>query len=277
MKMAIIRNTMEDIKRYIGNNEQTDDVRKEEALRALSLLMCPQVMENPAMQAAVGFGDSNVPRFWDMTEGNLIATCKTGVAMNYMGCTTVLVSLLLRFTKEEFRYYLFTDEFAPNYLRESESCVGSVAVLFEEREIYKRLPKKLFDELNCRKTLSEAELKKQPFLLVVFGNAGRFFDDNEEIYHELFSLLFRQRKRLRVACMVMTTRFESEFLYHRYRENFSCFVAGSTYPETAKELLQKDIPDWLIDGYRTDTCFFQNKDNRVQIQTYHLPLGIGLR
>ena len=93
--MAIIRNTMEDIKRYIGNNEQTDDVRKEEALRALSLLMCPQVMENPAMQAAVGFGDSNVPRFWDMTEGNLIATCKTGVAMNYMGCTTVLVSLLL--------------------------------------------------------------------------------------------------------------------------------------------------------------------------------------
>ena len=59
----------------------------------------------------------------------------------------------------------------------------------------------------------------------------------------------------------------------------SCGVKQSklVYPETAKELLQKDIPDWLIDGYRTDTCLFQNKDNRVQIQTYHLPLGIGLR
>ena len=276
--MAIVWITMEDVKRYIGSNEQTDDARKEEALRALSLFMCPQVAENFALQAVVGFDDNNVPQFWDMTEGNLLATCKTGVAMNYMGCTTVLVSLLLRFTKEEFQYYLFTDEFAPNYLRENESCVGSVAVLFEEREIYKRLLKKLFDELNCRKTLSEAELKKQSFLLVVFGNACRFFDDNEfESYHELFSLLFCHGKRLRVACMVMTTRFEREFLYHQYKDTFSCFVIGSTYPETAKELLQKDIPDWLIDGYRTDTCLFQNKDNRVQIQTYHLPLGIGLR
>ena len=37
--------------------------------------------------------------------------------MNYMGCTTALLSLILRFTKEEFQYYLFIDEFAPNYLR----------------------------------------------------------------------------------------------------------------------------------------------------------------
>ena len=77
--------------------------------------------------------------------------------------------------------------------------------------------------------------------------------------------------------MVMTTRFEREFLYHQYRDTFSCFVIGSTYPETAKELLQNDIPDWLIDGSRTDTFLFQNNGNRVQIQTYHLPLGIGLR
>lgn len=44
--MAIIQKTIEDIKRYIGSNEQTDDARKEEALRALSLFMCPQVAEN---------------------------------------------------------------------------------------------------------------------------------------------------------------------------------------------------------------------------------------
>lgn len=266
--MAIIQNTMEDIKRYICSNERIDEATKEKTLQILPLFMCPQVAENTVMQAVVGFEAGNVPQFWDMTEGNLLVTRKAGIGISHKGCTTVLVSLILRFTKEEFQYYLFTEAPVSRYLQNNEHCAGDDYSSFVN----------LFDELNYRKTLSEAELQKQPFLLIVFGNAYRCFDDNEfESFRELFSLLFRQGKRLRVACMVMTTRFESEFLYHRYRENFSCFVAGSTYPETAKELLQKDIPDWLIDGYRTDTCFFQNKDNRVQIQTYHLPLGIGLR
>lgn len=276
--MAIIQNVMEDIKRYIVGNEQTDDARKEEALRALSLFACPQIAENTAMQAVVGFDERNAPQFWDMIEGNLLATCKTGAALNYMGCTTVLVSLLLRFTKEEFQYYLFTDEFAPNYLRKNKQCAGCASAMFEERGEYFRSLEKLFAELNYRNALSETELKKQPYLLVVFGNACRFRDDPEiGRFRTMFSLLFRQGKRLRVSCMVMTTRFESEFLYHQYKDTFSCFVIGPTYPETAKELLQKDIPDWLIDGRGTDTFLFQNKENRAQIQTYYLPLGIGLR
>ena len=68
--MAIIQNTMKDVKRYIGSNEQADDTRKEEALRALSLFACPQIAENTAMQAVVGFDERNAPLFWDMTEGN---------------------------------------------------------------------------------------------------------------------------------------------------------------------------------------------------------------
>lgn len=275
--MAIIQNVMEDIKRYIVGNEQTDDARKEEALRALSLFACPQVTENTATQAVVGFDDDHTPQFWDMIEGNLLATCKTGAAMNYMGCTTVLISLILRFPKEEFQYYLLTDEFAPNYLRKDEHCAGSVSVLFEGEEDYFRSLEKLIDELNYRNALSEAELKKQPFLLVVFGNACRFHGDIEiERFRAMFSLLFRQGKRLRIACMVMTTRFELEFLYHRYKETFSCFVVGATYPETAKELLQEDIPDWLVADYGTNAFLFQNRENRVQIQTHHLPIGIGL-
>ena len=276
--MAIIQNTMEDVKRYIVGNEQADDTREEEALRALSLFACPQVAENSAMQAVVGFDERNAPLFWDMTDGNLLATCKTGVAMNYIGCTTVLLSLILRFTKEEFQYYLFTDDLVPNYLRKNEHCAGSASAMFEGEEDYFRSLEKLFDELNYRNALSDAELKKQPFLLVVFGNACRFHGDKEiERFRAMFSLLFRQRKRLRVACMVMTTRFELEFLYHRYKETFSCFVVGATYPETAKELLQEDIPDWLVADYGTNAFLFQNRENRVQIQTYHLPLGIGLR
>ena len=276
--MAIIQNTMEDIKRYIGSNVQTDDARKEEALRALSLFACPHVAENTALQAVVGFDEKNVPLFWDVTEGNLLATCKTGVAMNYMGCTTALLSLILRFTKEEFRYYLFIDEFAPNYLRKDEHCAGSVSALFEGREEYFRSLEKLFDELNYRNALSDAELKQQPFLLAVFGNACRFRGDKEiERFRAMFSLLFRQGKRLRIACMVTTTRFELEFLYHQYKDTFSCFVVGSTYPETAKELLQEDIPDWLVAGNMAHTFLFQDREIRAQIQTYHLALGIGLR
>ena len=276
--MAIIQNTMEDIKRYICSNERIDEATKEKTLQILPLFMCPQVAENTGMQAVVGFEAGNVPQFWDMTEGNLLVTCKTGVAMNYMGCTTVLISMLLRFAKEAFQYYLFTDDIAPNYLRNDKHCAGNASALFDMREVYYSTLKKFFYELNYRKALSEAELNKQPFLLVVFGNACRFFADNEfESFRDLLSLLFRQGKRLRVACMVMTTRFEREFLYHQYKDTFSCFVVGSTYPETAEELLQNDIPDWLIDGRRTDKFLFQNKDNRVQIQTYHLPLGIGLR
>ena len=276
--MAIIQNTMEDVKRYIVGNEQTDDARKEEALRALSLFACPQVAENTALQAVVGFDAGYAPQFWDMSEENLLATCKTGAAMNYMGCTTALLSLILRFTKEEFRYYLFIDEFAPNYLRKDEHCAGSASAMFERQEDYFRSLEKLFDELNYRNALSDAELKKQPFLLVVFGNACRFHGDKEiERFRAMFSLLFRQGKRLRIACMVMTTRFELEFLYHRYKETFSCFVVGATYPETAKELLQEDIPDWLVAGDMAHAFIFQNKENRAQIQTYHLALGIGLR
>ena len=276
--MVIIQNTMEDVKRYIVRNDQTDDARKKEALRALSLFACPQVAENSAMQAVVGFDERNAPLFWDMTDGNLLATCKTGVAMNYIGCTTVLLSLILRFTKEEFQYYLFTDDLVPNYLRKNEHCAGSASAMFEGEEDYFRSLEKLFDELNYRNALSDTELKKQPFLLVVFGNTCRFHGDKEiERFRAMFSLLFRQRKRLRVACMVMTTRFELEFLYHRHKETFSCFVVGLTYPETAKELLQEDIPDWLVADYGTNAFLFQNRENRVQIQTYHLPLGIGLR
>lgn len=275
--MAIIKNAMEDIKRYIVGNERINDARKEEALRALSLFACPHVAENTALQAIVGFDERNMPLFWDMTEGNLLAACKTGVAMNYMGCTTALLSLILRFTKEEFQYYLFTDDMAPHYLRKNEHCAGSASAMFERQEDYLRPFEKLFDELNYRNALSETELKKQPFLLVVFGNGCRFHGDKEiERFRTMFPLLFLQGKRLRVACMMMTTRFEREFLYHRYRETFSCLIIGSTFPETAKELLQEDIPDWLVAGGMAHTFLFQNKENRAQIQTYHLPLGIGL-
>ena len=278
--MAFIYNAMNDIKQYICNNERIDEMYKNEAMKLLPLFECPQITENAAMQAVVGFDDNNMPLFWDMTGGNLLATCWTGISMNYMGCTTVLVSLLLRFTKEEFQYYLFADDMAPSYLRENEHCACSVNELFYWEEDYFRSLENLSAELNYRNTLSEDELKKKPFLLVVFGNVcRRIYNKDIERFRAMFSLLMRKGKRLRAACMVATTHFEDEFLYHDYKETFSCFIIGRTDQETVKQLLKNDISDWYFDDQHNYSKYFifQNEGKQVRMQTYHLRLGMGLR
>ncbi len=276
--MAIIYNTLNDIKQHICNSERADESYKQEALNVLKLFECAQIAENTSMQAVVGFNDSNVPLFWDMSQGNLLATRWTGFAMNYMGCTTVLVSLLLRFTKEKFQYYLFSNDLAPNYLRRNEHCAGSVNSFPYWEEDYFLSLEHLSVELNYRNTLSEDELNMKPFLLVIFGNACCCISNKDiERFREMFSLLLRQGKRLHAACMIMTTRFEDEFLYHEYKETFSCFIVGKTDQKTAKELLKSNIPDWLYDARYRNFFIFQNKEKQVQTQTYYFPLGIGLR
>lgn len=278
--MVIIKETLEEIRNYIRNSERADEQRKEEALYALSLLECSQVAENTELKGVVGFNENDMPLFWNMNEGNLLGTCKTGVGINYMGCTTVLLSLILRFTKEQFQYYLFTDDFAPDYLKNNEHCADSITTMFEDEKDYCKAFEKLFNELKYRETLSETELNAKPFLLVVFGNSCRLCGDRKiKRMRALFNLLFRKGKSLRVACMVMTTRFELEFLYHRYKKTFSAFVIGKTYLKTAKKLLRKDVPKWLVGKYweNTNMFLYQNGTKREDIKTYHISLGMCLR
>ena len=275
--MAIIEKTLDDIRNYIINNAGADKYNKDRALHALPLFKCPQVAQNSVMQAVVGFSEDNTPLFWDMTEGNLLATCFTGVGMNYMGSTTVLVSLILRFTPEEFKYYLLVDEYAPKYLRCDEHCAGNVSAMFEEREKYFNCLEELEKQLKYRATLSADELSKLPFLLVVLGNPWRYFSDEDiKRFGELFSLLLREGKRLRAACMMTTTRFEYESVYHRNKDAFSYFVVGVTSPEVAKELLGDYISDWVANGHDYNKFIFKNRNMRVQMRSYHSVLGIGL-
>lgn len=197
--------------------------------------------------------------------------------MNYMGSTTVLVSLILRFTPEEFKYYLLVDEYAPKYLRCDEHCAGNVSAMFEEREKYFNCLEELEKQLKYRATLSADELSKLPFLLVVLGNPWRYFSDgNIKRFGELFSLLLREGKRLRAACMMTTTRFEYESVYHRNKDAFSDFVVGVTSPEIAEQLLGNDISDWVANGHDYNKFIFKNRNMRVQMRSYHSVLGIGL-
>lgn len=275
--MAIIEKTLDDIRNYITNNAGADKYNKDKALSVLKLFECPQVAKNSAMQAVVGFSEDNTPLFWDMTKGNLFATCFTGVGMNYMGSTTVLVSLILRFTPEEFKYYLLVDEYAPKYLKCDEHCAGNASALYENRENYFNCLEQLDKQLKYRATLSVDELGKLPFLLVVFGNMWRYFSDEDiKRFGELFVSLLREGKRLRAACMMTTTRFEYESVYNSNKDAFPNLVVGVTTPEVAKELLGDDISDWLANGYDYNKFIFKNKDMRVQMRSYHSALGIGL-
>lgn len=275
--MAIIEKTLDDIRNYIANNAEVNKYNKDKALSVLKLFECPQVAKNSAMQAVVGFSEDNTPLFWDMTKGNLFATCFTGVGMNYMGSTTVLVSLILRFTPEEFKYYLLVDEYAPKYLKCDEHCAGNASALYENRENYFNCLEQLDKQLKYRATLSVDELGKLPFLLVVFGNMWRYFSDEDiKRFGELFVSLLREGKRLRAACMMTTTRFEYESVYNSNKDAFPNLVVGVTTPEVAKELLGDDISDWLANGYDYNKFIFKNKDMRVQMRSYHSALGIGL-
>lgn len=275
--MAIIEKTLDDIRNYITNNAGADKYNKDKALSVLKLFECPQVAKNSAIQAVVGFSEDNTPLFWDMTKGNLFATCFTGVGMNYMGSTTVLVSLILRFTPEEFKYYLLVDEYAPKYLKCDEHCAGNASALYENRENYFNCLEQLDKQLKYRATLSVDELGKLPFLLVVFGNMWRYFSDEDiKRFGELFVSLLREGKRLRAACMMTTTRFEYESVYNSNKDAFPNLVVGVTTPEVAKELLGDDISDWLANGYDYNKFIFKNKDMRVQMRSYHSALGIGL-
>lgn len=275
--MAIIEKTLDDIRNYITNNAGADKYNKDKALSALKLFECPQVAQNSALQAVVGFREDNTPLFWDMTKGNLLATCFTGVGMNYMGSTTVLISLILRFTSEEFKYYLLVDEYAPKYLRCDEHCAGNASAMYENRENYFNCLEELDKQLKYRATFSADELGKLPFLLVVLGNPWRYFSDEDiKRFSGIFSLLLREGKRLRVSCILNTTRLEDELIYHMNKDAFSDFVVGVASPEVAKELLGDDISDWLANGHDYNKFIFKNRNMRVQMRSYHSVLGIGL-
>ena len=256
--MAIIEKTLDDIRNYIINNAGADKYNKDRALHALPLFKCPQVAQNSVMQAVVGFSEDNTPLFWDMTEGNLFFFFFTGVGVNYMGSTTVLVSLILRFTPKEFQYYLLVDEYAPEYLRRNEHCIGNASSMYENRENYFDCLEELDKHLKYRATLSADELGKLSFLLVVLGNPWRYFSDEDiKRFSGIFSLLLREGKRLRVSCILNTTRLEDELIYHMNKDAFSDFVVGVASPEVAKELLGDDISDWLANGHDYNKFIFK--------------------
>ena len=145
--MAIIQTTFDEIKAYIQTNPHVSDKSRNEALQALTKLACKKVVDNTAFHSVVGFAPHDKSRFWDMTKGNLLAVNKVGKAIDSLGCTMILVSLILRFSKKQVQYYLFTYDAPPSYVRENEHCNGIVSAIYDKNYIrYVELFAQIFDE-----------------------------------------------------------------------------------------------------------------------------------
>lgn len=93
--MAITQKTLDEIKAYIQTNPHVPDESRNEALQALAKLACKEVVDNTSFHSVVGFDPHEKPIFWDMTKGNLLAVNKVGKAIDSLGCTMLLVSLIL--------------------------------------------------------------------------------------------------------------------------------------------------------------------------------------
>lgn len=144
--MAIIQKTLDEIKAYIQTNPHVSDESRNEALQALAKLACKEVVDNTSFHSVVGFDPHDKPVFWDMMKGNLLAVNKVGKAIDSLGCTMVLVSLILRFSKKQVQYYLFTYDAPPSYLRENEHCTGSVSAIYDKNyNRYGELFAQIFD------------------------------------------------------------------------------------------------------------------------------------
>lgn len=275
--MAIIQKTLDEIKAYIQTNPHVPDESRNEALQALAKLACKEVIDNTSFHSVVGFDPHDKPVFWDMTKGNLLAVNKVGKAIDSLGCTMVLVSLILRFSKKQVQYYLFTYDAPPSYLRENEHCTGSVSAIYDKNyNRYGELFAQIFDELKYRKTLSEEELARLPFLVIVFGDFTRYILEADERFSEFYSMLLQEGTSLRVACMIVTTRFENEPFYHRYPNSFPCRLVGNVFPATASELLLSVTDQIGNENPLTKKMFFQANKTQTLVQTHHIALGVAL-
>ena len=172
---------------------------------------------------------------------------------------------------------LFMTPAPPSYVRENEHCNGSVSVIYDKNYIrYVELFAQIFDELKYRKTLSEEELARLPFLVIVFGDFTRRILEADERFSEFYSMLLQEGKSLRIACMIATTRFENEPFYHRYPNAFTCRLVGDVFPATASELLLS-VPDQIgNENPSTKKMVFQDNKTQTLVQTHHFALGTAL-
>lgn len=206
--MAINRKTLNEMKQYISQNDVAD-VFKADALSTIDKIVNAENEDACKMPAIVGFDEVGNAVYWDMMDGSILASADTGVAMNYTGFATAIVSAILNYSVDEFRYYLATDELAPKFLREDEHCIAYTSVFGKSQTTIDEILSAIDKEVKKRKLLSQDELKKEPFLLVAFGNLCHFDIDYVE-NKELFKSIIEHGGELRIACFVATSRLRIE-------------------------------------------------------------------
>lgn len=185
-------------------NSCCNDIDKVMALTVIDQIAMSSVGEKFKMPVIVGFGGTNKAVYWDMAKGSIKALAPQHTDMSYMGFSTLIASAILRYSSDEFKYYLITDEPAPRYLQEDEHCIDFLSLKSSLEKNIDDILESLEKEVQERKTLSKEELSKKPFLLVVFGNLHRFDVDYNK-YDMLFESLIDKGSALKIACFTAGT------------------------------------------------------------------------
>lgn len=186
-----------------------------------------------ATEAVVGFRKDGSLVTWDMEKGDMLAAAATGVAMNYLSCVLPILSMALRFTDKEFRFYHLSSDPCSMKAMFPENCVGES--VWGDYNRYETLGK-IMDEIKRRIMMSETMLKEQPFLLIAMGNPCCYGADS--LVKDIFTLVASRARNIRCAFMCMTTRIVyDKALFCRRAEEFGLRLLGPNHADDMADIM----------------------------------------
>ncbi len=194
-------------------DDKNQNGRVTEAEKTAELIKAFYDSNQKSHSAVIGYDLENNEVLWDMGAGNLIMSGKTGSSVNYIGADLILTHLNIKYTSEDFGYYILTDEESNGFLNKNGNCLGEYHYFSNKIYSPRLLINKINNEVNRRFNLNANDLEKEPFLLVVLGNPEKFIDafsDRSELRKMLFNIL-KKAQKCKMACIYMTTRYGISF------------------------------------------------------------------
>ncbi len=232
------------------------------------------------LQAVVGFDYTGFPRLWDMTKGNMFMHSVTGDEVETLGATAIVTSLVSRFTKEELCYWFVAYQSENLFPTEARAyCKEYVRYVFNDnKDEYTDSLLRLQKELERRAELSKEGLEKEPFMLVVLETPCLVLPDSP-LLERLGELLFEKGKDLKCACLLLSNRTNSEWMYRKYKDTFTCEWTGvkefSAVSEQEAWVKENSKFTSLCEKHSLFGVFSVDGTREVLLNPYY-PLGLTL-
>ncbi len=233
------------------------------------------------LQAVIGFDNRGFPRLWDMAKGNMFMHSVTGDEVETLGATAIFTSLASRFTQEELCYWFVAYQSENLFPTEAqEYCKEYVRyALNDNKDEYTDSLLRLQKELERRAELSKEGLEKEPFMLVILETPCLVLPDSP-LLKRLNELLFEKGKDLKCACLLLSHRSSSEWMYRKYKDTFICEWTGvkefSAVSEQEAWVKENSKFTSLEEKHYLFGVFSADGTQEVLLNPYY-PLGLALR